>query len=93
MIVRQDSRATRAASYLEDRRIDGTALAVLVVLLSLVSGTSITTEELGKRLHWGRDRTWGGIKRLCLLGYVVRKTRRTNGNRFGSPELIIRGST
>jgi len=78
--------------YLDDARLDTSALGLLVYLLSRPHGASVTVQEIAGRFACGVERIRSALNRLTAVGYIERPSRvgREQDGSFGPGSLIVR---
>lgn len=73
-----------------DSRLTGEEMGLLVWLLSHDPHWKIVIPVIMSKMHWGRDKTYRILKRLCEFGYIRRAQERDRGSgAFGEVSYTV----
>lgn len=74
----------------DDPSLSGELLGLLTYLLSRPNNWQIRPQPLGRRMGWGRDKTYSALNALADLMYIERRQQRDGANgTFGAVEYIV----
>lgn len=75
-------------SCINDTKLPGEALALLVYVMSKPSDWEIIMKDVAKRFSIGRDKTYNLIRKLIELGYMKRIVLRNSDGSLGKTSIL-----
>ena len=75
-------------ALLNDDRLTGEGLALMVYLLSKPSSWQLSPTNIRKRFKWGKDKAYKVINGLIECGYIIKEAQR-DGGKFNAQFLIL----